>query len=67
MALSAWLSEELVRAAAFQGGVPGEVLPPPQSDNTAKDTGPGSLPWNGVGVEVEPGEGLPRASWGLGH
>lgn len=42
MALSAWLSEELVREAAFQGGAPGEVLPPPQSDNTAKDTGPGS-------------------------
>lgn len=32
--LSAWLSEELVRAAAFQGGVPGEGLLPPQSDNT---------------------------------
>lgn len=42
MALSAWLSEELVRAAAFQGGVPGEGLPPPQSDNTAKDKGPGA-------------------------
>lgn len=31
MALSAWLSEELVRAAAFQGGVPREVLPPPHN------------------------------------
>ena len=41
MVLSAWLSEELVRAAAFQGGVPGEGLPPPQSD-TAKDSGPRS-------------------------
>lgn len=29
MALNAWLPEELVRAAAFQGGVLGEVLPPP--------------------------------------
>ena len=42
-ALSAWLSEELVRAAAFQGGVPREALP------------------------MGPGEGLSRASRGLGH
>lgn len=55
-ALSAWLPEELGRAAPLQGGVPGEAL---------------SLSWRGQRCQgempKEPGEGLCQAHQGLGH